>query len=115
MLRTVRLSAFAAYVGLDGITAKKLGRMVSVRPDWDDIKLDVMRMCIDAKFDSSASLRQQLVDVTDPIAEDNTWGDTFWGRCNGYGSNYLGQILTQKRDLKLIATFANLIKILVKE
>lgn len=86
------------FVGLDGITAKKLGRMVSVRPDWDDIKLDVMRTCIDAKFDSSFSLRQQLVDVTDSIVEDNTWGDTFWGRCNGYGSNYLGQILTQKRD-----------------
>ena len=39
-----------------------------------------------------------LLAVSEPIIEDNTWGDTYWGRCRGTGSNHLGQILEETRD-----------------
>ena len=32
------------------------------------------------------------------IEETNTWGDTFWGVCNGKGENNLGKIIMKIRD-----------------
>ena len=32
------------------------------------------------------------------LVEDNAWGDTFWGRCNGIGKNHLGKILMVIRE-----------------
>ena len=32
------------------------------------------------------------------IVEGNTWGDVFWGVCNGIGENHLGNILMDVRD-----------------
>jgi predicted NAD-dependent protein-ADP-ribosyltransferase YbiA (DUF1768 family) len=32
------------------------------------------------------------------LVEDNTWGDRFWGRCNGTGLNNLGRLLMEVRD-----------------
>lgn len=87
-----------AFVALDsGRAAKALGRKVRMRDDWDDIKVDVMRRVIDAKF-SNERLATKLLAVEGEIVEDNTWHDTFWGRCNGQGENWLGRILMDKRE-----------------
>ena len=32
------------------------------------------------------------------IVEGNTWGDVFWGVCNGVGENHLGEILMKVRQ-----------------
>jgi N-glycosidase YbiA len=73
--------------------AKRAGRHVTLRPDWDAIKVDVMEGLLRQKF-SSADLRNKLVDTGEEmIVEGNTWGDTFWGVCRGEGKNTLGRLL----------------------
>lgn len=85
------------FVGLDGSAAKRLGRRVSLRPDWEAVKLGVMLNLLRKKF-YDPKFAAQLVAVEEEIIEDNDWGDTFWGVCNGRGLNWLGQLLTQVRE-----------------
>lgn len=59
----------------DPASAKRLGRQVRLRPDWETYRLDVMA----------------------ELVEGNTWHDTFWGVCNGKGQNHLGRILMRVR------------------
>ena len=85
-----------AFSNADPSTAKRLGRRVCLRPDWELIKDSVMEHYLWKKF-SSPQLAARLKAVTEPIVEDNTWGDRYWGRCNGYGHNRLGQLLEKIR------------------
>lgn len=85
------------FVNLDGFNAKRLGSRVPLRPDWNDIRIDIMKKVIAAKF-TNPDLKRKLLAVTDPIVEDNTHGDTFWGRCAGQGLNHLGIIITECRQ-----------------
>lgn len=86
------------FTELDGYAAKRLGKKVQLRADWNAVKLDVMRVIVKAKFDQHPELMAKLKAQPGEIVEDNTWGDTYWGRCNGYGQNHLGQILMSVRD-----------------
>lgn len=73
--------------------AKRLGRHVPMRPDWDIDKLFVMRMLLIRKFDDP-SLRKLLIDTSPAVLiEGNSWNDQYWGVCNGQGQNHLGQLL----------------------
>ena len=78
--------------------AKRAGSKVQLRPEWDKIRLGIMRELLQLKF-STPELRKALV-WTDPahLEETNTWGDTFWGVCDGEGENHLGRILMELRD-----------------
>lgn len=74
-------------------SAKRLGRKVTLRADWEQIKLDVMRACIEQKF-AREPLRSKLLATGDAeLVEDNTWGDRYWGVCDGRGENHLGRLL----------------------
>lgn len=82
------------YPGL----AKKEGRRVIIRDDWEQIKVDVMRRLLIQKFYSSSDLAKRLMDTGDMyIEETNTWGDKFWGVCDGQGKNVLGLLLMSIR------------------
>ncbi len=77
--------------------AKRLGRRVALRPDWDAVKRSLMRSILVAKF-SDPALRDALAATGDArLVEGNTWGDTYWGVCRGQGRNHLGRILEQIR------------------
>jgi len=80
--------------------AKRLGKKLYNRWDWDDIKLDIMYRIVFAKFSSSPELQKKLI-ATYPsqLVEANTWNDTFWGVCNGKGENHLGKILMNVRQI----------------
>lgn len=82
---------------LNGFDARKLGRQVALRPDWDQVRLDVMREVLRAKF-SNPELARQLVATQGTIQENNTWGDTFWGISKGQGQNHLGRMLEELRE-----------------
>lgn len=82
---------------LDGFAAKKLGKRVNLRPDWDQVKLQIMKEILKVKF-SDHDLMNQLKAVTEPIVEENTWRNTYWGVCNGYGQNHLGKLLTEIKN-----------------
>lgn len=61
------------FVGLSGPDAKRLGRKIDLRPDWDAVKDDVMLSVINAKFDSNLFLRNKLGEIDGDIIEANTW------------------------------------------
>lgn len=78
--------------------AKRLGRKLTVRADWHDIRVRVMARVLAAKFSDPALMRLLRRTGLEPIVETNTWGDTFWGVCDGVGENWLGRLLMQIRD-----------------
>lgn len=83
--------------------AKRHGRRATVRPDWELIKDTIMQIGIRAKFafttPDNINAAQQLLDTGDAYLEEtNTWGDTYWGVCDGTGQNKLGQFLMLRRD-----------------
>lgn len=90
------------FVGLDGLTAKRLGRQVPIdRSAWNNARVDAMRNAVSSKFNNNPDLMKQLQALSNEyISEDNTWGDTFWGvdANTGRGSNNLGKILMDIRD-----------------
>ena len=58
--------------------AKRFGRHVRLRPDWEQIKLDIMRQLVTDKFARSSELRRRLLATGDAqLIEGNTWNDTF--------------------------------------
>lgn len=78
---------------------KRLGRKIELRSDWEEIKVDTMRYLVTQKFRDNKELGDLLLATGDlELIEGNTWGDTFWGVCNGVGSNRLGHILMEVRD-----------------
>jgi N-glycosidase YbiA len=81
--------------------AKRLGREVTLRQDWEQIKFEIMLGFLKQKF-SQPDLRQQLLETGDAeLIEGNTWGDKVWGavQVNGQwvGENRLGELLMQVR------------------
>lgn len=78
--------------------AKRMGRKLTVRPDWDKVKFDIMTDLVHQKFNLHPMLRDKLLATGDAtLIEGNHWNDTVWGVCNGVGTNWLGQILMHVR------------------
>lgn len=78
--------------------ARRLGQKVTLRADWDQVKLDVMRALTLRKF-TNPLLRERLIQTgRHHLIEGNTWGDTWWGVHNGIGLNHLGRILMDVRE-----------------
>lgn len=78
--------------------AKKLGRQVKLVDDWEDIKDTVMEEVLLSKFSDGELLRRLLDTGDNELVEENQWGDTYWGVCNGVGENKLGLLLMKIRD-----------------
>lgn len=78
--------------------AKRLGRKVKIDINqWESMRIDVMREICMVKF-SNDLMTKRLLDTGDAmLVEGNTWGDKFWGRCDGAGYNMLGVILMEIR------------------
>lgn len=78
--------------------AKRFGRQVKLRKDWDEVKITVMEILLRQKF-ARPALREQLLNTKDSmLIEGNNHGDTFWGVCKGTGENYLGRLLMKIRQ-----------------
>lgn len=77
--------------------AKQAGRGLSVRMDWYEVRVEVMLELLRLKFEDP-ELRDLLRRTSGDLVEDNTWGDTFWGMCEGFGENQLGKLLMQVRE-----------------
>lgn len=85
------------FCNLNGYEAKKLGRKLPLRTDWDIVKFDIMKIILNIKF-QNPELLHKLLNIRGEIVEENNWGDYFWGKCNGVGQNNLGKILMSIRD-----------------
>lgn len=90
--------AVARFAQMNGFEAKRYGRAVALRFDWNTAKLVVMRDVIRAKFAPGSQLATKLLNTgTKRLVESNTWHDVYWGVCNGKGQNMLGTILMERR------------------
>lgn len=80
--------------------AKRLGKTIPIRWDWESVKVDFMRAIVWDKFTRHPDLMDKLLQTKDAtLIEGNTWGDQFWGVCDGVGENWLGRILMDTRSL----------------
>ena len=82
-------------------SAKRLGRQVSLRADWEQVKYEIMRQLLHQKF-AIPDLRAALLATGDAeLIEGNTWNDRTWGRVlvkgQWVGKNWLGELLMQVR------------------
>jgi ribA/ribD-fused uncharacterized protein len=82
--------------------AKRLGQKVVYRENWENLKYTVMEELLKQKFkwsDSGCELGNLLEETGDQeLIEGNTWGDVYWGVCDGKGQNNLGKILMDIRS-----------------
>lgn len=81
------------------LISKFLGNKVTIRPDWDLVKVDIMEHVIKLKFDQNEDARINLLNtglrpIVEHIKDDDFWGD---GE-DGTGQNMLGKILTKIRN-----------------
>jgi ribA/ribD-fused uncharacterized protein len=80
--------------------AKRMGKAVKLRSDWDEVRDEVMEKAVRAKFTQNEDLKALLLETgKSELIEGNTWGDTTWGvdlRTNK-GQNRLGKILMKIR------------------
>ena len=85
------------FVGLTGKEAKALSKKLAkdCRPDWNGIRVDVMRDVCELKFAQEPYCSQLLATGNELLEEGNWWNDTFWGvsQQTGQGENQLGNIL----------------------
>ena len=85
--------------------AKRMGRQVALRSDWEEVKEDVMFLGLCLKF-ADEQLADWLVETGDePLEEGTTWHDNEWGNCscpkcrNIEGKNKLGKLLMKVRGM----------------
>lgn len=92
------------FCGLAANKAKKLGRQVPLRPDWEEVKVEKMTGIVRAKFMQNPELAEKLLATGErALVEGNSWHDVFWGvdSATGQGENHLGKILMQvRRELR---------------
>lgn len=77
--------------------AKRLGRNVALKDDWEKMKCQVMLDVLRAKF-RDKRLRKKLLETDEAVLiEGNTWNDREWGKVNHVGRNKLGKLLMYLR------------------
>ena len=92
---TIRMAA-------DPKTAATLGRSraVALRADWEQVKDEVMRRAVLAKFQSHRELRALLLATGDEVLVEHAPGDYYWGcGADKSGKNRLGEILQEVRQI----------------
>ena len=77
---------------------KRIGRMASLRKDWDTEKFKVMNYAIRQKFKDPLLAEMLISTGEQELIEGNYWQDYVWGICNGKGDNHLGKILMDVRE-----------------
>jgi ribA/ribD-fused uncharacterized protein len=82
--------------------AKRAGKLVTMREDWNEVKVTIMTEIVFEKFNQNPDLKQKLLDTGDAVLEEgNNWKDRTWGICppgSSQGQNLLGKILMVLRQ-----------------
>jgi ribA/ribD-fused uncharacterized protein len=106
------------FAGVTPGRAKKMGRSLKLRPDWEEIKVGLMRDLLMQKFRASILKRKLLSTFQAELIEGNYWHDTFWGVCMGkcdfphapLGENWLGRLLMEVRQFYGLGTLEPMCK-----
>lgn len=95
--KTLHVIQREKFTGYSPSMAKKMGKLLPLRPDWDNVKQSIMYNICMIKF-SKEPLKTKLLETGDAYLEEtNWWNDTYWGVCNDRGLNTLGRILMKIR------------------
>jgi ribA/ribD-fused uncharacterized protein len=81
--------------------AAALGRSreFPLRPDWEQVKEDVMYTALQAKFTQHAELGEALLATNEATLVEHTTNDVYWADGgDGHGLNRLGILLMRLRD-----------------
>jgi N-glycosidase YbiA len=84
------------------MVAARMGRERSrpLRPDWNEVKDDLMRRAVLRKFESYKEIADILLSTGDEELVEKTSDDYYWGcGTNGKGENMLGKILMEVRQI----------------
>ena len=88
--------------------AARIGRTLQrtrpelIRPDWDEVKMNVMRAALRAKMERHAAPRSLLVASRGATLMEDSPCDAVWGiGRDGSGGNLLGKMLMEIRDADL--------------
>lgn len=97
--KTLDIEERKAFSSLPPNLAKRKGRRVKLRDDWEDVKFDLMYQICFNKFYQNPELGIALLSTgSEYLEEGNTWRDRIWGTYNGIGQNNLGNILMRIRS-----------------
>ena len=70
-----------------------------IRKDWPDVKMDIMKLALRAKFTQHEELHDMLLFTGNRPLVEHTSRDNFWGDGgDGSGDNHLGRLLEEVRD-----------------
>ncbi len=92
---------YAVQLAKSPMEAKTLGndRSRPLRPDWDAMKDDIMRLGVRAKFEQHDDIRAVLLGTEDAYLIEDAPKDYYWGcGADGNGKNMLGRILMEVRE-----------------
>ncbi|OGZ08707.1 MAG: hypothetical protein A2942_04545 [Candidatus Lloydbacteria bacterium RIFCSPLOWO2_01_FULL_50_20] len=68
-------------------------------PEWDEIKLGVMKKILHAKVAQHPYVRKKLLESGDRVLIEDSWRDAYWGwGPNKDGENHLGKLWMEVRD-----------------
>ena len=83
----------------DGKSARRLGKSVTLRPGWEEMKLDVMYRLVSTKFRQNPDLREKLLATREEELVEHAPWDRFWGDGgDGRGRNEMGKLLMRVRE-----------------
>lgn len=93
----------AKRLGDSGASASKKslfhGGQYQLRPDWDQVKLEIMYRAVLAKFTQNVELGRSLKSTGSAELVEDSPRDNFWGiGADGTGQNWLGKILMRVRS-----------------
>ncbi len=103
-MKTTNLAARIQFQSLiSSGEAKRRGRKLELRSDWEEVKLGIMLHLLRLKFQDPQLRSDLLLTGTAELIEGNAWGDSFWGVVRvgtalAHGENHLGRLLMQVRD-----------------
>ena len=83
------------------MTAARMGRdrQRPLRTDWEDVKDEIMRRALYAKYTQHPQLTELLLGTCDANIVEHTKNDPYWGDGgDGTGRNMLGHMLVELRS-----------------
>lgn len=98
-MKTKDLNERKKFSTLTPKEARRLGRKLELREDWEEVKEEIMyKICL-CKFEQNEYLADRLRKTGDAyLQQETTWNDREWGIVNGEGENKLGKILMRVRE-----------------
>jgi hypothetical protein len=90
-LRLVKTPKEAANMGRQ--------RTLPLRPDWEDVKDNIMRKAVFSKFSTNKDIQEILLSTGNEELVENSPIDYYWGcGADGSGKNMLGIVLMEVRQ-----------------